>query len=288
MFRQEFKRLIKSKATLIIVILILISLASFFSSHSEKQTFIEQFETDYSEDINRDALANMIENYTGIKFLFDFWFNSEFSQIFMILMYIWVGIFISPSLIIHKEHGLGNLMVSRKNYTSFARTTMLAQGAYVFLITTITTIIQFFIAQFWGGWGTTGKIGRQSLNFNEVILIVIIQIFIVSTYLFFAATISMLCEVFIENKYFIQILPLLIFVFAPMIIITILGNIYPFVASVLIYFQPYEITTIVCKIIQDSFDSSLIVGYIIPFVLLTATFLCLFVVNSKKNSRDYI
>ena len=81
MIFKEYYRLIKSKFTmLIIVVLSGLSLVDFMMMHSEKMMFIEQFNTSTSPDLNKVALEALIAKYTGIRFLFNFWFNSDFSQ----------------------------------------------------------------------------------------------------------------------------------------------------------------------------------------------------------------
>ena len=66
MFIQEFKRLVKSRTTIIILLLLIISAVSYFVSYGEKQIFVNQLANDFSPDLNRTALANYIDSYTGI------------------------------------------------------------------------------------------------------------------------------------------------------------------------------------------------------------------------------
>ena len=63
MIKNEYFRLLKSKSTIIILILLIgLSLISFFMSLSEKNVFLDQFQNSFSEDLNRTALKNLLEH----------------------------------------------------------------------------------------------------------------------------------------------------------------------------------------------------------------------------------
>ncbi len=289
MFKQELKRLLKSKATLIIIVLILLSAGEFLISHFEKQELVGQLNSEFAEDLNIEALTYLIENYTGVKFMFNYWFNNDFGHVAMIVLFIWAGIFLSPSLIARKETGLGNLIVSRKKYSKFALTVLGAQTVYVYIIIAAATVLQFLVAQIWGGFDTTGLIGPYDLNFGQILLVTLFQIVIISLYGSFSVIISTLCETFIKNKYALQILPFVAFYAVPLLIRNTLGNIIPMVVTITDYFMPYGVPCLISRILNNMDEfSTIITRGTVPVVIMAIIFAVLFAINVKQNSRDYI
>lgn len=289
MFRQEFKRIIKSKTTIIVLVLLITSAVSFFVSYGEKQIFVNQLANDFSPDLNRTALANFIDSYTGVKFLFDFWFNSDFSQISTFILYIWIGIFLSPNLILQKGNGWGNFLVVRKNYPFVSLSILSAQSLYIIVVIAITTLLQLFLALIWGGWNISYvSIGEYELNVFQIILIIIAQIFIMSSYTILANGIAMMCSTIIKNKYIVQAAPLLIFAIFPMLLSSTVGNISTIFAKVIIYFEPYNVNVTISNVFQSCFQFKEIICNIIPFVFYSIVLFALVFYDIKRNSMEYI
>lgn len=289
MLTQEFKRLIKSKSTIIILVLFIIGAVSFFISYGEKQIFVNQLANDFSPDLNRTALANFIDSYTGVKFLFDFWFNSDFSQISTFILYIWIGIFLSPNLLLQKGNGWGNFLVVRKNYPFVSLSILSAQSLYIFVVITITTVLQLFLALILGGWDISHvSIGEYELNIFGIILIIIAQIFIMSLYTILANSIAMMSSTIIKNKYIVQAAPLLIFAICPMLLSSTVGNISTMFAKVIIYFEPYNINVTISNIFQACFRFKEIICNIFPFVFYSIVLFVLVLYDMKRNSMEYI
>lgn len=288
MFREEFKRLMKSKMSVIILILLVVSAVSFFMSYSEKQMFVEQLNNDFSADLNRTALTDLVNGYTGLKFLFDFWFNSDFSQISMFILYVWAGIFLSPVLAVQKENGFGNMIMIRKNYRYVALTVLGAQSLYIFVILAVTTVLQVLLSFIFGGFGAYVSIGEYQLNFASAVLVIFIQTIIMTIYTVLANGIALFFSTIINNKYIIQALPLLIFALLPMLMASTVGNLSSLFAGIVIYFEPNNVVNIISNVFQSSFDSTEIFYNIIPSIVYVVVLVFLFVVDTRKNSRNYI
>lgn len=288
MFCEEFKRLIKSKTSVIILILLAVSAISFFMSYNEKQMFVEQLNHDFSADLNRTALAELVNSYTGLKFLFDFWFNSDFSQISMFILYVWAGIFLSPVLVVQRENGFGNMIMIRKNYKYAALTVFGAQSLYIFVILAITTVLQVVLSFVFGGFGASVSIGEYQLNFALAVLVIFIQTIIMTVYTMLANGVALFFGTIIKNKYIIQALPLLIFALLPMLMASTVGNLSSLLASIIIYFEPNNVVNIISNVFQSSFDSTEIFYNIIPSFAYVMVLIFLFIVDTRKNSRNYI
>ena len=289
MFIQEFKRLVKSRTTIIILLLLIISAVSYFVSYGEKQIFVNQLANDFSPDLNRTALANYIDSYTGIKFLFDFWFNSDFSQISTFILYIWIGIFLSPNLLLQKGNGWGSFLVVRKKYSFVSLSTLSAQSLYIVVVIAITTLLQLFLALICGGWNISYvSIGEYELNLFQIILIIIAQIFIISSYTILANGVAMMCSTLIKNKYIVQAAPLLMFAILPMLLSSTVGNISTTFANIVIYFEPYNVNVTISNLFQSCFQIREIIYNAIPFVFYSIVLFCLAFYDIKRNSMEYI
>ena len=289
MLKQEFYRLVKSKTSLIILVLLIISAVSYFFSYSEKLMFLDQLNNDFSADLNREALSNLVASYTGIRFLFDYWFNSDFTQIATIIIYIWGGIFLSSNLFLQKENGWGDFIVTRRKYSFVAKNTLIAQSLYILFIVAVTTILQLLLAMIWGGFDVKHiSIGIYELNLLQIILVIILQIIIISSYGILANGISMMCNTLIKNRYIIQALPLLVFGVLPMLLAATLGNLSNLFASIIIYFEPFNVSMTISNVFQSEFDIREIAYNIIPFVVYAAALFLFAFVDIKKNSREYL
>lgn len=288
MFYEEFKRLMKSKVSMVILILLLVSAVSFFMSYSEKQMFAEQLNNDFAADLNRTALTELVSSYTGLKFLFDFWFNSDFSQISMFILYVWSGIFLSPLLSVQRENGFGNMIMIRKNYKSTALTVFAAQSLYIFVILVITTVLQALLSLIFGGFGASASIGEYQLNTALVILVIFIQTIIMTTYTVLANGIALFLGTLIKNQYIIQASPLLLFALLPMLMATTIGNLSSLFAKVIIYFEANNTVNTVSNVFQSSFDSAEILYNIIPMIVYLVVLFSLFIIDTRENLRNYI
>ncbi len=289
MIIKEYYRLIKSKFTmLIIAVLSGLSLVDFMMMHSEKMMFIEQFNTSTSPDLNKVALEALIAKYTGIRFLFNFWFNSDFSQITIMIIYIWVGVFLSHYLYTSKENGFGNMIVSRKPYKQYMFSTISSQSLYIFTIVLVSTIVQVILAMLVGGFSFSGaSIAGIQLNSIQAIGIILLQIMIISIYVILVNGISSMCSCIFKNKYIIQSIPI-VFAILPTIISSTLGNIFPFIAKSIIYFEVNNVNTSISNIYNASFEMNEIIFNLIPIFIYTCIFVILVKINLKRTGRDYI
>lgn len=289
MIKNEYFRLLKSKSTIIILILLIgLSLISFFMSLSEKNVFLDQFQNSFSEDLNRTALKNLLESYTGIRFLFNYWFESDFSQIAIMIIYAWAGVFLSHELFSKKENGYGNMIVCRITYKEYFFNIISAQSIYIFTIVITSTLLQTLIAMIMGGFTFNGvSIGGYQLDLKETFLIFILQIIIISLHTITINIIATSCSCFIKNKYLIQSVPLF-FAIVPTIISSTLGNISTFISSFIFYFEVHSVTNMISNIFNASFNSTEIIFSMLPLITFSLLSVVLILINIKQTKRDYI
>lgn len=289
MVRQEYKRLLRSKQTVIILILVLVGTISFYMSYSEKQMFVNLVENDFSADLNRDSLIELVNSYHGITFLFNFWFNSDFSQLTTMILFVWVGVFLTPNIFMQKEQGFGNLIVVRTSYHDYLRYNLGAQTLYVFTVIAVATILELIIALIWGGSNIEyAYIGEYKLGIVEIILVVLLQIMVFTIYTSLINGIASMCGIFIKNQYVLQALPLIVFVILPMLLASTLGNIFEWFARIIVYFLVNNVSFLISNILQSNFSIVEVVCNLLPIFIYTVVLFTLNRINISVNERNYV
>ena len=289
MVRQEYKRLLNSKQTVIILILILVSVISFYMSFSEKQMFVEMLQNDFSEDLNRDSLITLVNDYHGITFLFNFWFNSDFSQLTTMILFVWAGVFLAPNIFMQKEQGFGNLIVVRTSYREYIRYNLCAQTLYIFTIISVVTILELIIALIWGGGNIEyAYIGEYKLGIVEIALVVLLQIIVFTIYTSLINGIASMCGIFIKNQYVLQAIPLIVFVVLPMLLASTLGNIFEWFARIIVYFLVNNVSFLISNVFQSNFNIVEVIWNVLPMLTYAVVLFVLNRINISVNERNYV
>lgn len=289
MLKQEYKRLLKNKMTVgIIAMLVILALVSFIMTYMEKLEWINMYETDFSATLNRDALANLIEDYTGIKFMLLYWFNSDFAEITVYAIYIAVGIFITPIIINQKQTGMGNIIVTRKNYKMYILSSLGAQTLYLFTIIAISVLIELILSFIIGGFGAVGSLGTHEFGLFGFAIIVVAQIIELSLN---ASLINIICSMFstfINNKYIIQAAPFGIFALVSMLLGQTVANLSSLYAKIHTIFYPYNVMNAISNILNADSLVSETLKNMIPIIVYSIIAAMLVSFNIKKCSRDYL
>lgn len=289
MWKNEFKRLFLKKQTiLIILILVLIGAISFYTSFVNRQSYIQTFNRGY-DDIDPEKMKQLISHYNGIKFNLDFYLTSDYFQILTIILFLYCGIFLAPN--VHKliTSGQENFFLSREKYSNHLKSIIKAQSIYIFSIVLISFAIITIIGFITGGYGDgiTG-IGLYNINLIEAILIIIFQTVLLSILLILVNGISLMSNVIIKNKLIIQCVSFVLFMIAPMIISSTIGNIITPIGEFLWYFVPFNLTAIVYWLLQYNFEYMTIICGICPLILYAIIFKYLFKKNVERFSNDCI
>ena len=287
MFKHELRRYLKSKATWVVVLLILISVVSFWDSYVQKSEFVSMYETLTAEDISMERLKMVIDNETGLRFFVDY-MNGNYSCLEIMVLLAWAGIFLSPVLWEHKNTGYGNYIVTRMDYGRYAMTQLLAQSIYILIVIAIATVLQIVVALCMGGLGGCHIYGNGGLiGTAGTVMVIVVQMLIVWMYICMFNGITMMLGMFIGNKYFLQACPLVVFCVLPMILASSLGNVWGGFADIVVYLENDRIMNMVMTIIQNMGAdivmsyTSVMAGYVLLLTLLTIT-------NIRINKRDYV
>ncbi|MCL1990052.1 MAG: hypothetical protein FWG67_04095 [Defluviitaleaceae bacterium] len=286
---NDYKKYFYSKSTVLILFLLTsISLISFLFSLNDKEMWISML-SDVSVDLNQESLMALIADYTAPRFVFDFWFNSGLFSISLMLLYAWSGAFLSAQLQTEKENGFGNLLMMRMNYKTRLSHLLISQSLYIATIVSSSIVISFILAFALGGVPTTyTRLGDgHLLSFPQVLLVALIQAIWISLWVILVNGISMLCNALVKNKYVVQALPALLFIFTPYLLGTVIGNLFPLVGRVLIYFIPDTLVTVINMAFNDG-SIHFILWSISPIFILILIFVGMYKINVKKYMSDFL
>lgn len=289
LWKEEFKRnFFNIKTILLLVILIFIGLASIYFSYQNKQEYIKTYESNF-EDINKNAMFNLIQNYNGIKFNLDFMLSSDFIDIYIIVLLLFSGIFLSSHIIDMIDNGQVNLLLSRTSYKKHLVATLKAQALYIFTIICITMFIILITGFIVGGYGNGFcYIGEYKITIISLIPICIYQILITSVNIIMINFLSLLLCYCINKKILIQLLPFLGFTILPMIISSTIGNIITPLGKISALFVPFRNLKNLYWILQFKFDFIEILFTILPYITYVTIFILFYNKNTRKYSEDCI
>jgi hypothetical protein len=287
MVKKELLRHLKSKHTLFLVVAaILIASFSFFSSLAEKKMFIGQMSSD-APDLDKGRLLLLIEEYTGVKFYADFWFVSDFSIVYTLILFLWVGVFLSGQLQAQKELGFGNLIVSRISYFKYFRYTFIAHSLYIVAMVSGGALIQFAFALIIGGAEFTHlRIGIYDLGLPSALLSLFAQTLQLAMLALLVNGMCLTLNVWIKNKYVIQILPVVGFSLLPMILGGTVANLSGNLGALINLFIPYRNLTSIYRIYQEAITLSALISAFLPIAVYIMLFVLLFIANTQSNKKS--
>lgn len=287
MWKIEFKRYFFNKNTLIILFaLISLGLISFYVSYSDRQGFIEILSMNY-EDVDSMRMVELIADYNGIKFVLDFLLTSDFIQIYVILLFLFFGIFLTPVLHSMIESGQENFILSRMTYKAHVNVLLKSQSAYIAVIVSITMILLAAIGYIWGGIGSgVTSIGNYTINFGWFLIICLFQIVLLILLSVLVNAICLLSSIVFKNKLIIQSLSFGLFIVAPMIISSTIGNLISIIGNVMGAFVPFNIVNSSYWFLQYDFEFTYIITVFIPFIVYYFLYQYLYSRNIAMYSKD--
>jgi hypothetical protein len=250
--------------------------------------FIDQLSSG-AADLNIPVLQETIDNYTGIRFVFDFWFVSDFFIISNIVLLLWLGIFLSANLQIQNENGFGNLIVTRSGYKSYLYSIILSQTLYIFAVIAISTGLMVLIALFMGGVSFHFvQIGEYRLNLVGAIATIVVQVILMSVYASLINAICLVSNLWIRNIYVIQALPIVGFALLPLLLGSTIGNLSQIFARIIIRYLPQELFNSLQIMFDVHFQLSEIILCLIPLITYVILFALLYRFNAEKFSENYL
>lgn len=287
MWKTEFKRYFFSKNTLIILIaLVSLGLISFYVSYSDRQGFIETLSMNY-KDVDSTKMRELVADYNGIKFVLDFLLTSDFIQIYVILLFLFFGIFLTPVLQNMIQNGQENFILSRMTYKEHVNVLLKSQSLYIAVIVSITMIILTAVGYIWGGVGSgSTNIGNYTINFGWFLIITFFQIILLILLSVLVNGICLLSNIIIKNKLIIQSLSFSLFIVMPMIISSTIGNLVTIVGNITGAFVPFNIVSSSYWFLQYDFDFIYIMMAFIPLIIYYLLYRFLYIKNTTMYSKD--
>jgi len=291
MIKFEFKRYFFSKTTVFILFfLLIVSCISFFTSLSEKQEWVYQLQSGVDPNLNTKAVISVIENYSGLQFLFNLWFNSLGVDVVLIIVLIsWIGVSFSPRMQIEKENGFGDLVITRSIFKKRFYDILIAQSLYIVSVMFIYVMITVILAMTFGGLPTAPfKFADQYFSILKMSIITFLQFIWLSLVVLSINAFCLACNVWIENKYLLQILPFVLFVIVPVLAGTIIGNSIPITAPALMLYQPEVLVGALGYVFQPYATFFNFIEHSTVVITTLILFAVIYPIYIKKWSEDYL
>lgn len=289
LWKIELKRnLLNMKTIVIILILVILGITNAFFLNKDKNEYIKTYNANY-EDVDQIKMLELINNYNGIQFGLKFMLNSDFGDIYIIILFLFCGIFLSAQIRELIDNGQENFLLSRIEYKQHVKSIIVAQSFYILIIVFITMTLNLVINYILGGVGSgIANIGNYTITFFPFILISIFQIFIISISTSLVNAICLLSCVYIHKRIIIQLLPFLAFTICPMFISSTIGNLISIIGKVTAQFVPFMNLKYLYWLFQFEFNIEEIILAFIPFIIYGIAFALLYKLNIKHYSEDCI
>lgn len=288
MVKKEYKRLLFSYATIILVAAeTALACVSYYFSYLQRNVYINEYNTG-AEDLNLEAMKNLIDSYNGFKYFFTYYEYSEEAYVGIILAFAWLGIFLSCLVCRWKENGYGNFLVSRKGYAFFFKNMLAAQSLYIATVLGIIFALQLLAAFAVGGLKTPGYLSHGSyLSFLIIFCLYLINVFYFVSINIIVSSLS--C--FIRNKYVLQAFPVLVFALLPLLAADVLPAIFTWAdtlfSHLMVVICPFEYLLVIVSMMRNFYSSDL-AGLFVSFGLFALCSVILAGINVTKLKKDFI
>lgn len=289
MFHTELRRMLRSKSTWGIFLIFLVGIIASAEYWGDKQLLIHTYMYDGSQDLDIAKLEYLIDNYTGWKFMLKMFSSPDYAALESVLVLAWIGIFVSPSFDENRLNANGNMILSRISYRRYLFSSITAQSVYIFLVVAAGTMTQTVLACIIGGFDIpVYSIGDASYEGLSVVLLVIMQMILFSFYLVLANICTVLLSMWIDNKFVVYMIPVMIFYIIPFMLASTVGNIFIGVGNALVYVYAATSFTNVNSVLQAQYSSEPSWMYFSSYVLLIIAAIWLCYCNIKCSERNYL
>lgn len=223
MIKNEYKRYLKSKFNLVIIICLgILTVINFYGTYLDQMDLQRQL-ANPAEDLNIEKAQELFSGYNGLTYLGNLLFSSDFYILTVLVLLMGFGAVIGDVTYKNLRSGYGNLLVLRCSYRRYIKTTLVAQCGYImtfvwgyFLTAGIIAVVLFKIS----GQVTMNVAASSVLS---VIIYLSGHLLILTLYLCVLFVISSLSTAIISNKFLIQLVPLVLYA-VPMLLASTLGN----------------------------------------------------------------
>lgn len=289
MIKKEYLRYMKAKFNLLLLFIMSIPiLGSYYATYLEKLEWMNQLASS-APDLNLELTTKIVNGYNGLAYFDSFIFSSDFYIIFIIISLAGIAIHIGATTFANLHTGYGALLVSRLGYKKYINHIMIAQVMYI--ATFVLSYLLFVLIVSCLVGGADFDVFNSRLNDIQgvkYVFVLFLHIFLSLIYLTLVFIITSLVTPYFNNKYLIQITPLITY-FIPLFIGSTVGNISNFFAVLTSNFVTDNFL-LGMYYNSTSFMSLLEVVLSIvslPLILLTII-LFLYDLNLKKYSLDYL
>ncbi len=288
LIKQEYKRnLFSYKTVVFFAVSILFTGLSFYFSYVMKADLINQLNNP-TADLNVEALKNWLAVYNGFEFFFNFYYMSDEFQACVILIFAWMGIFLSSESARQRANGYGNLLVIRGGYSNYAKSLLTGQSLYLATLFGGLILIQLTAAFMLGGADTLCyETATRLYTLPECMLIILVLYLTMVFFCIAVNTITASCIAAVHNVYLVQALPFLGFALIPFIVVAGLSNFFPF-ASYLQYgvVPACQLSYIVRSI--NIYDKGEFAAFTAGIILFTAAAIVMYRFSTRQLEKDYI
>jgi|GEM_PF-6320602 len=225
MFKLQLRRYFKSKFTYVIILFMLIITGiSYVSLHGYPASLAIELNNKVP-DINIEAAKDVIESFASGIYYFEstvMYINDFHTMIWYVLCSLF-GVFFCGRLVKDIQTNYLSYVVSRMEFRSYLKETLLAQATYMVSLVGGFFISVLLLSVVIGGGGFTPPILSEWLGYGNVLYVLILLSPIVVLTVFLIGTLFSfeLLGLWIKNRYVLQFLPFIYVVGVPVVAFTI-------------------------------------------------------------------
>lgn len=281
---EIFNKLIKSKMTIIfILIIVVIGIFSFYNSWTELNADKVQLENP-AEDLNVENVEKSLRENKASNMLIKLLYLTLSKELIFMSFLVFIGLFLGNKFNHDLTSGYGNLMMTRLSYSSYVKNIISAHRKYLFVLTFVPFIMLYVIAFIVNGFDAgIGFIGEYELGGFQVTLLYFGQIFLWFFYFIVINEITLFVNVLINNKYIIQAVPSIGFGVLPIF----LGSAIPFLGVYLSYISIFSLNNVINRVFNNK-NPSILVELIIGYAFILVIHFVFYRLNSAKYTENYI
>ncbi len=285
MIIAEFKRLFYSKKTILVLVLLFITfIVSVYFSYSEVQEFVELSKSS-AKDLNQESVKTFLDESKAFYYFHNFFNLSDMYNLYVFILLVFVGVFLSSEGIARIKSGYGVFIQTRQRYRNHLFSLLIAQSLYILVLVSLSILSFMLFAFIFGGFKFgVSNIGMYKLGVFKSFMVLGVQILVNTIFLVFVNIISFSLYYRIRYLRVIQSLPLVGFMFLPLILASTLGNIVNTIGSVFYMLIPFNTLYLVNNFCNGNYSKIPIVYLLLLLVIAIYTV----AMNVRKYSKDYL
>ena len=258
MIGESYKRyLCSSRTAVLLVAVLVITGVSYYLTYLDKMELLYQLSTE-AEDLNLEAMRDFVESYNGFRFFFSFYNMADEFYAYVLVLFAWIGIFVTSEFFTQREDGYGNCIVSRCGYRRYSGQLLAAQTLYLATVLGLVMLLQLAGAFAVGGADTLYyQISSEPLGVAGCLGLIVLVYTVMLFYCVCINTIGAACACWIQNRYFMQVFPILAFAIVPMLIGSTLANVLNFPYLIVDITVPFTYLTLVFRMFNVFYEMDL-------------------------------